>query len=267
MTNLIGAQPETKAVTSTRPTSEISKKPIAMRAILWMLWATILYIPLPLFVWGGVGGGEMSPYLFTSIWYMTYALAWTLFRQVQLVREQQRRGACENTNKKIVRRPIHTRIGLLSDVARVKTKYLIWETIFTGNWAFLAVAVTLIEPVVATVIFEFWPVLLALLTLTPYWRNKMLDGKRSGDGPAKMLLMLVVGGVGVSLAVLSDTGTFILSDSMIVGGLFFALLSALGAGLSTFIVLIMGKEGLNSPPPGAIQNVIVAFANLSKPHF
>lgn len=139
-------------------------------------------------------------------------------------------------------RPAYTRVALLSDVAKIKPQYFLWMFVFCSDWLLLVIAMTLIEPVMATVISEFWPALFGLWTLTPYWRNKMLGGKRGESSTLGMLLLLIIGGVGVSLVLLSDTGTIDLLDFAIVGGVLIAFMSAFFGVLGASIELIASED-------------------------
>lgn len=228
----------------------------------WMLGAALGYLPLPLIVWAGVVRGEMSPYLFVSIWYMAYALLWAFFRQIQQQRTMPKE--CNARDESTKRKPIYARVALLSDVAKIEPKYLLWGIVFQCSWMLFTLAVTLVEPVVATVIFEFWPVFFGIGTLTEFWRKEMLEGKRGENSVSGMLALLFIGGVGVSLAVLSDAGTISLSDFAVVGGLLLALLSAIGTASFALLQQLMGKERKESnppPPPTFSQAAIFAFVS------
>ena len=162
----------------------------ARKATLWMLGAVAGYMPLPLIVWAGVR--DMSPYLFVALWYAARPALHALLRQ-------KMRGRNQGGGR---------RLAIVEDLESSKPGYLLLETALKVEYLLFAIAITLVEPVVATVVFEFWPVIFALLTLTKYWREKMLDGaSKEAGSTATMLMLLVVGGIGVSFAVLSDTGT------------------------------------------------------------
>ena len=113
---------------------------------------------------------------------------------------------------------------------------------------------TLVAPVIATVVFEFWPVVFGLLTLTRFWRRIMLEGAPPAKGVlARMLVMLFVGGVGVSLAVLSDTSSLGWSSTAIIGvGL--AVLSTFGHALSAITSQMVGVDQRD---PDAGEQVVV----------
>ena len=113
---------------------------------------------------------------------------------------------------------------------------------FSLGWLWFAVAVTLVEPVVATVLFECWPILFGLFTLSKLWRGAMLEGEpRTTAGTTRMLTLLVVGASGVSLAVLSDTTTVGWTATSAVGVLV-AVLGASWAALATATAQMMGAN-------------------------
>ena len=110
-----------------------------------------------------------------------------------------------------------------------------------------ALAVTLVEPVIATIVFEFWPVVFGFLTLTPIWHGKMLKGDRANKvGLGWMLMMLFVGGIGVSLVVLSDAESLNWSATDTVG-ILLAVLAALFTALVAATTQMLGKVQLDLP--------------------
>ena len=187
-----------------------AEQTVARRAVRWMLLAVLSYALLPLIVWAGVR--DMSPFTFVAVWYALSAAFQATLRQAQtrLSRQQSRK-----------------RLTIVDDLRSVKPRYFWLSAATRLEYLWFALAVTLVEPVVATVVFEFWPVVFGLLTLAPIWRDRMLEGGRATKGElGKMLIMLLIGGVGVSLAVLSDTGSLGWSSAAVVGVLL-AFLSTL----------------------------------------
>ena len=214
---------------------------VARRAILWMVAATVELSVLPLIIWFGVR--DMSPFMFVAVWYVVSVACQATIRQVQARFDEIRE---QNDGTETGKRDT-SRLVMLDDLKKVKPRYFGLAAATWLQWLLFAVAVTLVEPVVATVVFEFWPVVFGLLTLTPAWTKKMLEGEHAKDGPfATMLMMLVVGGVGVSLAVLSDTSSLGWSSAAIIG-VILAVLSTFAAALSAMISQLIGTDQKNQP--------------------
>lgn len=231
-----------------------SNRQMARRAMLWMLGAIAGYMLLPLIVWAGVR--DMSPYLFVAVWYVSAAVFQSVLRQAQ---DRKRRG--------------RKRLAIAEDLAVVRRSYIWMTALLSLHWLMFTLAVTLVEPVVATVIFESWPVLYGLLTLTGVWRSKMLqeESARASGSTTRLLMLLVVGAVGVSFAVLSDTGV---SDwgPTAAGGVLLAFLSALLAASHGIALQMMGGDqrsdhardqtGVSTSGNAAAQVLIAPFMAL-----
>ncbi len=96
-------------------------------------------------------------------------------------------------------------VAMLEDLRATKPGYLAAAVVGNLTWLLFAAALTLTDPSVATVVFEFWPVFFGLYTLTGFWRNRMLSASEREDRRlGSMLIMLIVGSAGVALVVFSD---------------------------------------------------------------
>ena len=170
----------------------------------------------------------MSPWLFVAIWYAARGFFHFSF----------------------------TRSSLLKDLKVIKRKYIILAAICALQWPFFAVAVTLIDPAVATVLFGAWPVFFGLLTLTRFWRKHALketqhkqDNQETKSKIIAMLVMLVFGAAGVSLVVLSDNEAGLSGWTRGAAiGLFLAGLSALFTAGSSMTTNLMGADQKPSLP-------------------
>ena len=208
----------------------------------------------------------MSAFTFVSFMYLVRAAFHALLREGRALRHERREDHSQpnrrrKTKLRTINRPGRRWLAVFDDLAVVKPVYLWLVALFILDFLLFALAITLIEPVIATVIFEFWPVIFGLLTLTPIWYRKLL---RSGQAakPARerraqseesdsnsldkstlprMMIMLVVGGIGVSLAVLSDVDTLDWSatDSL---GILLAVMSTLFTALAIATIQILGKD-------------------------
>lgn len=227
---------------------------VARRAVLWMLIAVVGYAFLPLIVWAGVR--DMSPFMFVVVWYVLSAVWQAIFRQAWTLFQSKRECGSGSGSRLLVgsataphrdQQQPQKRLTMVEDIKRVKPRYFWLSAVTRLQWLLFALAITLVEPVIATVVFEFWPVAFGLLTLTPIWRERMLEGGSLGKGGlAGVLMMLVVSGVGVSLAVVSDSGVISWSSTATVGVLL-AVLSTFLHALSAIASQMMGADQLNVP--------------------
>ena len=147
----------------------------------------------------------------------------------------------------------------------IKPVYIIGAVAGRMGWLLFAASLTLSEPVVTTIVFEFWPVFFAVFTLSRFWRALMFDGQRVQRSEAsRTLLLLAVGGVGVSLTVLSDASaaTWSVSDFW---GVLFAVLSAVaaaGGGIVEQMMPVDPKRSIGSSNPTDVSAAGAAVAQL-----
>lgn len=206
-----------------------------------MLVASLGYMPLPLFIWAGAR--HMSLFLFVALWQAATLPIYAVFRQVQRNRQigKDTKWIANQTSSDEAP-PAWARVALTSDLIQIKPKYLAWGVVFGGtNWLLFALALTLVDPIVATLINESWPVLFAIATLTAYWRKRMLNGKNEGGSISSMLALLAIGGLGCALAVASEAGTLAWAQVISVG-MIVAVLAALVTALSIVVNQLMGKD-------------------------
>ena len=213
-----------------------------------MIAATLGSALLPLIVWRGVR--DMSPYTFVALMYVANAACHTLSRQARfLLRERRRHPEDQSqpnrpseTRRHNINRSSCRRLVIFDDLAAAKHGYLWLTAAFRIDWLMFALAVTLVEPVIATIVFEFWPVVFGFLTLTPIWYGKMLEGDRADTvALGRMLMMLFVGGIGVLLVVLSDAESLNWSATDTVG-ILLAVLSTLFTALVAAMTQMLGKS-------------------------
>ena len=177
------------------PRSRVTGSPV-----LWMTAAVVAYSTLPVFIWAGTR--DMSPWLFVAVWYAARVPFWVALAQTGWPKTAERNNDLEAGG-----------LAVLKDFKVIRLQYLAPTAVCTFQWALFAWAVTLVDPSVVTVVFEAWPVLFGLLTLTTYWNVRVFDGSKgpqeSEEQPAlsrvsTMLVLLTVGAAGVALVVLSD---------------------------------------------------------------
>ncbi len=208
-----------------------------------MLAAVAGYASLPLLIWAGTR--DMSPLLFVSMWYVVAAVFWLGLAQTGFPKTKDRDKDLRTG-----------RVAMFEDLKVIRFKY------FAGNlpgglaWLLFAMAVTFSDPSVVTVVFEVWPVLFALFTLTTFWRVRGLnedknqqDNKKLERQTSMMLVMLSVGAAGVSLVVLSDNegGLSAWTQKSWLGLLFASLASVLLA-VAEIAIQFMGADQRQETP-------------------
>ena len=154
----------------------------------YMAAAVAGYAVLPWLVWLGVR--DISLWWFATFWYVAYGMSYVTVRQLTADSDDRAAG----------------RLVMWRDVRAARPALVGLLTVSQLSWLLFAAAVTFADPSVVTVIFESWPLLFGLITVSRIWRRHMTP--QASDRPqrstASTLLMLAVGVAGVALAVLSD---------------------------------------------------------------
>ncbi len=197
-----------------------------------MLAAVALFSAQPLLTYTAVQ--DMSPWLFTAIWYGSRAVLHGGVRQITARRAGQ-------GNPKVV---------MLADLRAAQKKFVCLLVLFQLSWPLFAVAATLADPAILTVIFEAWPLLFGVITVSAMWGRLMLDTESGTDpvgisreisGISAMLVMLAVGSVGVALVIFSDTTNLEWSKTTL-WGVLLALAAAACTAASTAVAQVTGKH-------------------------
>lgn len=223
-----------------------------------MILAALCYAPLPLFVWVGVQG--MSPWLFTAVWYLTFVAMQTVIAERRRVTSASNRATCSNLpsqsrgRRRSSLRERLRRLRIIDDFRAAKSRYVVMVTLFKLEWPLFAAALAFVDPTVVTVVFEMWPVWFGLICLRrrsagsvgtePGSRLEPNEASVSGrHGALQVLLMLVIGAIAVSFAVLSDEGSLALSwASGSALGLLIAVTAAVFAAGATAAQQQMGED-------------------------
>lgn len=187
-----------------------------------MISAALCYAPLPLFVWAGVQ--DMSPWMFTAAWYLAFVATQTVAAEHRRDAAAPDGGARHDSFPRGIRRrrcpPRRRRLRIVEDFRAAKPRYVVMAALFKLEWPLFAAALAFADPTVVTVVFEMWPVWFGLFCL-----RRRPAGSR---GTPQVLLMLAIGAVAVSFAVLSDEGRLALSWA---GGSVLGLLIAVAAAV------------------------------------
>ena len=219
-----------------------------------MLVAVAGFALLPLLIW--LGTRDMSVWVFVGMWYALRGTFWLGIAQIGFPRTADRRRDIASGG-----------VVMLKDLKVIKVKYLIADIVCSLEWIIFAAALTLADPSVVTVVFELWPILFALLTFSSYWRRYGLkenknqqSNKESESRVSMMMVMLVVGAVGTTLVVLSDSEEGLFGwDQRALLGLLLAVLAAVFAAISTMIDQLMGIDQKTTAGP----NRVAAFTAVS----
>ena len=144
----------------------------------------------------------------------------------------------------------------LEDLKAVKPRYLMAAFICTLAWLSFATALNLGDPIIMDVIGQSWPLLYSCFTLMPYWRNRCLSDLNVMPSRAMqqtqvgvMCVLLLLGGVGVTLVALSQGTNLSEWPSSSWLGLALALISALFWGAGTAIAQLMGADQRDQKKP------------------
>ncbi len=239
---------------------------IAGSPVLWMLAAVAGFASLPVLIWAGTR--ELSPWLFVALWYVARAAVWTGLAQTGVPKTKQRLKDREADMKA-------GRVAMAADFKVIKFEYLVVQAFSGFSWLLFAIAVTLSDPSVVTVAFEFWPVLFALFTLTSFWDKRGLkesENQQGREAPASrirmmlvmlvldrspahqsllppasrirmMLVMLVVGAAGVALVVVSENeGGLSAWTQRAWLGLLLAVVAAASTAAASINAQLMGSD-------------------------
>ncbi len=219
-----------------------------------MLAAVVGYALLPLLIW--LGTREMSVWVFVAVWHASRGGLWLGITQAGFLKTEDCRRDMSSGG-----------VVMFEDLKVIKIRYLIADIVCSLEWVLFAAALTLADPSVATVVYELWAILFALLTFSSYWRQYGLKENESQQPPTEsksrllmMLVMLALGIVGVALVVFSNNEEGLLGwDQRALLGLLLAVLAAVFAAISTMIDQLMGIDQKTNCEP----NRFAAFTALS----
>lgn len=184
-------------------------------AAAWMLVSVGCFSAIPVLMWLGVQ--DMSPWVLAVVWNAAGALLYVPVREFT---------AAERGNGGW---------AIRGDLQATSRALLGCVTLCQMCWPLFSVALMLADPSVVTLICESWPLAFGVIVMTRAWRSRMLDGHNppANDTRYRMtavLVLLMVGAAGVSLAILSDTDSLSWSESAPVGLILAAVVALAGAG-------------------------------------
>ena len=175
----------------------------------------------------------------------------------------------------------HGRRGLLSVSRRsvsvfgwtlraVPLRYVAASMVCVFQWPLFSLAAQRIDISVATVVYEFHPLLFAAMVAGPWFaaRSRRLDVRDAAAGPqpaqgrwAETLAMLLLGGIGVALTTLSDQGQIPEWGSRLATGFGLAIAAALLAAASSVVSTLTGiQAGTAGRPVGDVSRMTAAAA-------
>ncbi len=113
-----------------------------------------------------------------------------------------------------------------------KWRYRLPSMVFAVDWLLYAFALSLLEPAVVVVVYEFWPVFFLVIAIVV----DRITGERNCEtsSNARTVSLMLLGAVGVGLAVVSEGGVWAFS-SFLNFGVTVALTSSLFGALVNFI--------------------------------
>ena len=194
-----------------------------------MLVAVVGFASLPVFIWAGTR--DMSPWLFVAVWFGLAGVMLAVGREFTASKLGQD----------------DSRLVVVADLRAAKPSLVGFLVLGRAQWPLFAVAVTFADPAVVTVVFDAWPVLFGLITVSGLWRRLMLDNKDQSAsdservGVAPMLTLLIIGSVGVALVVLSDVEELVWGGEGTLWGVLLAVAAMLSAGFDPALSQAAGK--------------------------
>ena len=188
-----------------------------------MLGSVACVVGLPLTIYWGVQ--STAPMLFTAVSYLlgfgVYATAVQVFR------------------------PGSPGLVMARLLSAMRLRYLLSLAVLDSSWFLFAAAIAVAPAAVVTILFELWPVLFAVICLSRWWRGRMHDGEALDRSvAASTLTFMAVGIAGVSLAVLSDTGSQSWSWQATVG-VVMASLAAAAVAAGAAVAQMIGRHQMH----------------------
>lgn len=211
--------------------SDSERKRESRSSVLWMLVADAAYAPVPLLIWAATR--DSSPWLVTGIWYLTFGLAQAAIAQLRPLPSSSSSPS---------------RVRIVDYAAQVRPRYLIALIVFRMDWALFAFAVTYTDPKIVTVILEFWPAMFALATSTRMWQRRVAarassdEEEESSQTIGDIILLMFIAGLGVSLAVFSESGTLTFWKTSSFAGILLAGVVLLSHSSAVLTGILLGRD-------------------------
>ncbi len=113
-----------------------------------------------------------------------------------------------------------------------KLRYRLLSLIFRVDWLLFALALTLIQPAVATIVVEFWPIMFVLLNLVfDPSKDKSKSRIKNHAGP---VVLMILGALAVAMVIISEQGAIERANFLNLG-VGVAILSGLAGALAGFV--------------------------------
>ena len=195
-----------------------------------MLAADAAYAPVPLLIWAATH--DSSPWLITGIWYLTFGFTQAAIAQMRPVSA----GSSSSS-----------RVRIVHHAAQVRPRYLLALLIFRMDWALFAWAVTYTDPKIVTIILEFWPAMFALATSTRIWQRLIAaraapQEEEPTQTSRDIILLMFIAGLGVSLAVFSESGTPTFWETSSFLGILLAVVALISHSSAVLTGILLGRD-------------------------
>ena len=169
------------------------------------------------------------PLDFVGVWFLAFAIvSGVVVRAFPPIEPSSRRGP----------------VALVRDHGRAI--YVVLGTALSGSWLLFVMAAQFTDIAVVTVVWEFWPALFALFAMANWFErltSKRLKSSASADrSRIETLALLLIAGVAVSVAVLSEHGGRGEGSSAWVLGTVLACVASASAAAEGTVAALAGKD-------------------------
>ena len=209
-------------------------------APLVMLAVVPMYAFVPLLVF--LVSDETSQWGFVGVWYVTVA-----FLSGALLRFRKSNSGNGGLSERGV-------VYLFRQC--VKKRYFAISMVASLQWPLFVAASQHADISVVTIVFEFWPVFLALITMTAWFGSKagIVRDASSGrharglaDRPrVQTVLLLLIAGLGVSISIMSERGDLQSLDSAAAFGVVLAIAASITYAGGAAAATLSGADTLTS---------------------
>jgi len=211
-----------------------------------MLASIIFFAPMPLLI--ETSHLHISTLALVGLWYTSFGLSGALYVQFN--------QSTVNYDQNIHRIVIIDLLGI------VRFRYYCFLLLQGVSWLAFAFATRYTETSVVLVVYEYWPACFAITYII--WRRRIRSAVPSTTqaGYFEQFVLLVIAGVGVSLAVLSESGNVLLGNQALIG-LTLAVIAMFSNAIGTAMNVIAGRDTLTDIGNDPLERSSVSIGLLS----
>lgn len=143
------------------------------------------------------------------------------------------------------------KIQVLHDIRHIRPMYFPYILFGNMDWALFALAASLSDPLIPTVLFETWPVAVAIGTMLPAWRH--VGPRPSARTAPPMLALLVVASIAAAFVISSVADPQQTSQAHSAFGLTVSVLAPVATAAGVLATMIASARPRSSPAPTATE--------------